>query len=190
MARIEIFVEEPSMKAFLITLLPKIIKHPWTLDENYFIRSFEGKSDLQKNIPKKMEVFNNWHEPVGIIILQDQDSNDCIQLKQKLLGICEEFDNCRKMIRIVCRELESWYLGDMKAIAAAFPDFKYQKYINKTKFRNPDLCNGYDEIRKIVVGFQKVSGAKLIAPHINIEENTSESFQQTIRGFRLFFNQF
>ena len=51
MARIEILVEEPSMKEFLNILLPKILDNDWILNENYFIRSFEGKSDLQKNIP-------------------------------------------------------------------------------------------------------------------------------------------
>lgn len=84
MARIEILVEEPSMKEFLNILLPKILDNDWILNENYFIRSFEGKSDLQKNIPSKVKLLSNWnHEASGIIIMQDQDSSDCKILKKK-----------------------------------------------------------------------------------------------------------
>ncbi|MFN4146878.1 MAG: hypothetical protein ACK4GN_13720, partial [Runella sp.] len=73
MARIEILVEEDSMKEFLSILLPKLIPAPWLLNQNYFIRSFEGKNDLQKNIPTKVRVFSQLpHQRVGIIVLQDQ----------------------------------------------------------------------------------------------------------------------
>ena len=61
MARIEILVEEKSMKELLSVLLPTILPNNWILDENYFIRSFEGKSDLQKNIPSKVKVLSNWN---------------------------------------------------------------------------------------------------------------------------------
>lgn len=65
MARIEILVEEPSMKEFLTILLPNVLEKPWELNNNYFIRSFEGKNDLQKNIPSKVKYLSNWnHESV------------------------------------------------------------------------------------------------------------------------------
>ena len=54
MARIEILVEAPSMKEFLSLLLPRVLNYPWVLNENYFIRSFEGKNDLQKNMKLKI----------------------------------------------------------------------------------------------------------------------------------------
>ena len=149
MARIEILVEEPSMKEFLTILLPKIIDNQWNLNENYFIRSFEGKNDLQKNIPSKVKFLSNWnHEAVGIIILQDQDSSDCKILKKKLINICTQNGDCPKLVRIICRELESWYLGDFVAVNKAYPNFKYRNYINKCKFRIPDNCNAFDELKK------------------------------------------
>lgn len=188
MARIEILVEEASMKEFLSILLPKVISSPWRLNENYFIRSFEGKSDLQKNIPTKVKFLSNWkHEKVGIVIMQDQDSADCKNLKNKLILLCEQNGNCPKLIRIICRELEAWYIGDFRAINKAYSNFNHHNYIHKAKFRIPDNCNAYDELRKILPEFQKVGGAKKIAPNINIEENKSESFQQTITGLLLFF---
>ncbi len=188
MARIEILVEEPSMKEFLTILLPNVLDNQWNLNGNYFIRSFEGKNDLQKNIPSKVKFLSNWnHEAVGVVIMQDQDSSDCKILKQKLLNICNQNGNCPKLVRIICRELESWYIGDFVAVSKAYPSFKHQNYINKSKFRIPDNCNAFDEIKKIVPDFQKVGGAKKIAPFINVEINKSESFQQTISGLIRFF---
>ncbi len=188
MARIEILVEEPSMKEFLTILLPKVIDKPWKLNENYFIRSFEGKNDLQKNIPSKVKVLSNWtREAVGIVIMQDQDSSNCKVLKNKLLDICNQNGNCPKLVRIVCRELESWYIGDFEAVNKAYPRFKYQSFIKTAKYRIPDICNASNEIKKIIPEFQKVGGAKKIAPFINIENNKSESFRQTISGLKRFF---
>lgn len=189
MARIEILVEEPSMKEFLTILLPNILTKKWHLNENYFIRSFEGKNDLQKNIPSKIKFLSNWnHEAVGIIIMQDQDSSDCKVLKQKLLDICNQNGNCPKLIRIICRELESWYLGDFSAINKAYPNFKHQNFINKAKYRIPDNCNASDELKKILPEFQKVGGARNIAPFIDINQNRSESFKQTVTGVLRFFD--
>ncbi|MFZ4545514.1 MAG: DUF4276 family protein [Saprospiraceae bacterium] len=189
MARIEILVEEPSMKEFLGILLPKVIQEPWVLNKNYYIRAFEGKNDLQKNIPNKVKYLSNWnHEKVGLVVMHDQDSADCKILKQKLVDLCEQNGNCPKLVRIVCRELESWYIGDFEAVHRAYQNFKFQNYIKKSKFRIPDNCNAYDELRKLVPEFQKVGGAKKIAPFIKIEENTSVSFQHMIRGLITFFD--
>ncbi len=188
MARIEILVEEPSMKEFLIILLPNVLDNHWILNENYFIRSFEGKNDLQKNIPSKVKFLSNWnHEAVGVVIMQDQDSSDCKVLKQKLINICDQNGNCPKLVRIICRELESWYIGDFVAVNKAYPSFKYQNYVHRSKFRIPDNCNASDELKKILPEFQKVGGAKKIAPFITIKENKSESFKQTITGLIRFF---
>lgn len=189
MARIEILVEEPSMKEFLTILLPNILDPKWNLNQNYFIRSFEGKNDLQKNIPSKVKLLSNWsHEATGVVIMQDQDSSDCKVLKQKLVDICNQNGNCPKLVRVICRELESWYIGDLAAVNKAYPNFKYQNYKHRAKFRIPDNCNASDELKKIVPEFQKVGGAKKIAPYINIKENKSESFKQTVSGLVRFFD--
>lgn len=182
MARIEILVEEPSMKEFLNIFLPRVLDDYWVLNQNIFIRSFQGKSDLQKNIPSKIKAYSHWHEPIGVVILQDQDSNDCIELKKRLIELCQNNGDCPTLVRIVCRELESWYLGDFEAIGKSYPGFKFEKHINKSKFRDPDTCNAYHDLKKILPEFQKVDGAKRIAPNINITNNRSNSFHQTIRG--------
>jgi hypothetical protein len=187
--RIEILVEEPSMEAVLKELLPKILPAPWELGVNCFIRSHEGKSDLKKSIPKKMKVFSHFYEPTGIVILHDQDSADCKKLKQDLLKLCTDNGNCPVLIRIICRELEAWYIGDFEAVQAAYPKFKAEKNKQKATYRNPNaLVNASEEVKKLVPDFQKGSGAKRIAPHLSPSSthNTSESFQQFLSGLKKF----
>lgn len=185
--RIEFLLEEYSMKVFLEILLPRILPDEIKLNEHYFLRAHEGKSDLKKSIPKKISAFNNSNTEVGVVILQDQDSNDCMMLKNELVSLCElPNSNVRSLVRIVCRELEAWYLGDMDAMQKAYPKFIAHKYKNKAKFRYPDDSNASDEIKKILPTFQKVEGARRISPHINVEMNRSPSFHQFVNGLKLF----
>lgn len=186
MARIEILVEEPSMAEFLRIILPNLLPAEWVIDNNIFIRKHQGKSDLRKSIPVKLKAFSHWHEPIGFIIMQDQDSNDCRLLKQELIDLCSPHKNIPTLIRIVCRELESWYIGDMEAIQKAYPEFKARTYSSKSKFRNPDLCNAKDELKKILPAYQETSAARNITPHISINTNRSESFRQFVNGLLVF----
>jgi len=121
-----------------------------------FLRPHEGKSDLQKSIPKKIQAFNNAHPPIGIFILHDQDSNDCKKLKEELVALCTKpGNNVKFVVRIVCRELEAWYLGDMKAIEKAYPTFKAKHHINKAVFRNPDEPQAAAELKKFYLVLKK-----------------------------------
>lgn len=190
MDHLEFLVEERSMAEVLKILLPQILPTPWVLNVNYFIRPHEGKSDLQRSIPKKLQGFSqNRNQVTGFIIIQDQDSNDCRQLKQKLVELClaNQAPNIKFLVRIVCYELESWYWGDMQAIQAVFPRFNPMKYQGKAQFRSPDTCpNPKMKLKKIVGNYQQIATAKMIAPHINISNNNSESFRQFISGLLRF----
>lgn len=53
------------------------------------------------------------------VVLIDQDSNDCIVLKDRLSGLCQEGGRENCLVRIVCHELESWFLGDLEAVGQA-----------------------------------------------------------------------
>ncbi len=186
MNRLEILVEEKSMEEFLRIFLPTILPANWQINVNCFIRSFEGKNDLQKWLPKQIKVFSNWHEPIGVIVLHDQDSADCKKLKQKISALITDNGTVPHLIRIVCKELEAWYIGDFQAIQLAYPNINADSYIRKAKFRNPDLCNAADELKKILPEIQKTSAAKKISPFLKSENNKSESFQQFVTGIRNF----
>lgn len=190
MDRLEFLVEERSMAEVLKVLLPRILPASWVLDENYFIRPHEGKSDLKRSIPKKLKGFAQHKEQTtGFIIIQDQDSNDCRQLKQELVALCKanQAPNIKFLVRIVCHELEAWYLGDMKAIQAVFPRFNPARHLKKSQFRLPDTCqNPKTRLKDIVGDYQQIATAQMIAPYIDIEHNRSESFRQFVSGIRKF----
>ncbi len=184
--RIEFLLEEESMKHALEILLPKILPPSYKIGENCFLRPHNGKSDLRNSIPKKVKVFSHFHEETKLVILHDQDSNDCKALKKDLKKLCEDNGNCPVLIRIPCRELEAWYLGDMDAIEQAYPTFKASNFRNKEKFRNPDDCRASSELKKIIPTFQKGIAAKKIPKYMSIERNTSESFNQFVNGLKAF----
>lgn len=183
---IEILVEEPSMETFLSAKLPEILPEGYELGVNVFIRPHNGKSDLMKSIPQKVKVFSHYHVPAKIIIIHDQDSNDCKVLKQKILHTCAEHGDCEVMVRIACRELENWYLGDMQAIEKAFPGFNATKHQGKAKFRNPDTCTGSEELGKLVKTFQKGQAARTIPLHMDLSQNRSPSLGHLVSGIQRF----
>jgi hypothetical protein len=188
MDRLEILVEEPSIAEVLRVILPKVLPVGWTLDVNCFVRYHEGKQDLQQSIPRKIRVACKKNITTGFIIVQDQDSNDCRALKAQLVSLCNAAQGNTPIpykVRIVCHELEAWYLGDMDAIEKVFPRFHAIKYRGKKKFRQPDDCvNPKQELKKIVGDYGQIETARAIAAHIDIEGNLSRSFQCFISGLR------
>jgi len=180
---IEILVEEKSMEVFLEGILPTLLPEGFVLNENCFIRPHNGKQELQKKLPLVARAYKHYSKPVIVIVLHDQDSADCIQLKNKLvLLIKDNNDQVRYLVRIVCRELENWYLGDLYALEKAYPETKASRLINKAKYRNPDLTYGSHEIKHLTKDFAKTDCARVISKFMFVEKNTSKSFQVFING--------
>lgn len=192
--RVEFLLEEPSMAEFLKNLLPRILPPTYKIDENVFLRPHQGKNNLLKSIEKKIKGFSNYHENIKFVILHDQDSNNCVDLKNQIINICAQntlfFDKDKFLIRIVCKELESWYLGNFDAIEQAYPSkIKASKYKNDSKYRNPDNTKEKpSELMKKLLpkDFQKVKSAREISKFIATEKNTSTSFQVFVSGLRRF----
>lgn len=184
--RVEILVEEPSMEVVLRHLLPRILPLGYVLDENVFIRPHQGKQDLQRSIPRKVRVFSHFHQPAKLIIVHDQDSHDCMRLKAELRDLCQAHGTCPVLIRIACRELENWYLGDPDALEQVYPAFKAETHRHKRMFRQPDSVQGADVLTRLIAGFQKGDCARRIGPFLAIDTNQSPSFQQLVAGIRAF----
>lgn len=187
--QIEFLLEEPSMQYFLEDLLPFILPEGYALGVNCFLRPHQGKSDLRKSIPRKMQVFSNFHRPAKVIVIHDQDSSDCVELKGQLKELCSIEDACPFLIRIACRELENWYLGDMDALEGLYPKFNAGKYRNSAKYRIIDHVFGATELERLITGFRKTYAAKNIVLYMNtddLSQNRSESFRQTVLGIRNF----
>ena len=173
--RIVFMVEEPSMKALLEILLPQI------LPENVksLIIPHSGKSDLKKSIPIKLRAWQSLSDK--FVIVHDQDSNDCKQLKNDIVSLCVKSRN-ECLVRIVCIELEAWYFGDLKAVSSAYGK-DISQFAMKSKYREPDgIVNAKEEFRKLIPTYQPIEGAKKIAAYMDISRNTSYSFNVFVGG--------
>ena len=172
-------LEERSMKEFLDVLLPQI------LPEGVLFKTIphSGKSDLQQSIPKKLKA---WNTPgTKFVIVQDQDSADCVELKNQLLELARPAGR-EVLVRIACKELEAWYFGDLKAVSQAYGK-DVRGLAEKKKYRVPDqIGNPKRELQQIFPKHQQIDGARRIGKYMSIEENTSQSFRCFVNGVRRF----
>lgn len=195
---LEILVEEQSAKAALEVLVPKIV--PGTPFE---IFGFRGKDALLRQLPRRLAGYAaraKW-ESVRVVVLVDRDAQDCVALKEELekmgraAGLATRTTTSAGFIllnRIVVEELEAWFFGDVPALRAAYPRVP-ASLAQQEAFRDPDAIpggtcqalervlakNGYHKPR-----LQKVQAATDIAPHMDIENNRSKSFQVFRDGLR------
>ena len=167
---------ERSMKFLLEGLLPRIFP-----DMMFLCIAHEGKSDLAKSIPRKLRA---WREPgVRFVVLQDKDQSDCVTLKQKLVTLCADAGRPDTLVRIVCHELEAWYLGEPDALAEAFGDERLRSIGRRARFRDPDSVQQPSRaLKDLVPEFQRVNGARRISDFLSRERNTSTSFQTLLSG--------
>lgn len=179
---IEILTEEPSMEFFLREILPKILPADYKLDINCFIHPHEGKSHLKKSIPRKIRAYPRYGYPVKVLIIHDQDSNDCIKLKHELIDLTFSIVPIPTIIRIACKELENWYLGDLAAIEAVYPETRATVYTGKAKYRNPDLVFGGFELEQMTRNFSKIQASREIPKYMDLANNNSNSFNHLIFG--------
>lgn len=168
-------VEEKSMMTLLSGILPRIVPN----DISFQIIPHEGKSDLEKSIPVKLRA---WNEPnVKFVIVQDQDANDCKELKKKLVDLAKPYGRTF-LVRIACHELESWYFGDIKAIEQAY-NLDWSKIRHKARYRVPDkIVFPKKALKELIPSHSQILGARKIAPYMDISNNTSHSFNVFVSG--------
>lgn len=180
MRTIAFFLEEPSAKEMLQGVLPRLL--PEDVAVRYLV--FQGKQDLEKNLLKKLR---GWRKPEStFVVIRDQDSGDCKEIKAKLVNLCREAGHDGVLIRIACRELESFYLGDLAAIEQGLGIKNLRSRQQSRKFRNPDALNGPAiELRRLSGNaYDKVAGSRAIAPFLNLETNCSRSFNILVSGIK------
>lgn len=166
------------MKEFLQSFLPRLAPG---LD--FACIQHEGKQDLRKSIPRKLKV---WEDAL-FVVLHDNDGSECITLKNRLQQLCEQGGRPDALIRIVCQELESWYLGVPATLASVYHYPKLADISRKRKYRNPDtLSNPSAEVTRLVPEFRKIEGARRMGAVMPLDESqsTSRSFQVFVQGIR------
>lgn len=182
--RLVFLLEEPSMKSLLIELLPRLFPG-WVHQEDFLCIPHEGKSDLDRSIPRKLAA---WKIPGDqFVIVRDNDGAVCTEVKTRLINLCHAHGRPDTLVRLVCQELEGWYIGDLQALALAFEDAKIFSPRNQKKFIQPDTWQKPSvELKRMIPTFQKGSAATLMGKHLAVDEkqNQSESFKFFIQGLR------
>ena len=186
MNHLHIFTEEPSAKILFDAILPKVLPEGVT----YSVYPHQGKQDLEKAVKTTVPSISRI-PGAKILISRDQDVGDCEPIKQNLLEMLESNCHAPYLVRIVCRELEAWYLGDLKAVKAAYPRFNPKLYEGKKEFRDVDSIQTPNQyLLSILPEYKgreylpKLESSTKISPLLDLEANTSTSFRHVISGIK------
>ena len=176
MGRLIFLLEEHSMQAFLDIFLRRL--YP---DLQFLCVPHNGKSHLDRNI---VHTLREWRVPGDrFVIVRDNDGGDCYELKERLQGLCRQGGREDTLIRIVCQELEGWYLGEPDAMADAFGDEQLRNIGRQAAYRNPDARpKPSSDMERLTPRFEKSSGARRMAQHLTREGNRSHSFAVFLNG--------
>lgn len=183
MKELVFLLEEESAKAMLEGLLPRILNP----EIKPRLLAFEGKQDLEKHMVRKMRNYINPY--ARFIVMRDQDATpDCRLVKEALLARCAEAGRQDvALVRIACRELESFYLADLAAVEIGLRMNGLAKQQGIAKFRNPDaMQNPSKELIALTKHrYQKVSGSRVLGQYLEVGNERSSSFKNLIAGIKL-----
>ena len=107
--------------------------------------------------------------------------------KAMLLGLCARAGRQSvSLVRIACHELESFYLADLRAVEVALGLTGLVRHQNSARLRTADRVESPSrELAKLTQrAYQKVSGSRLLGPHLNVANDRSTSFKNLIAGIR------
>lgn len=205
----EICIEDASGKIFLEHMLPKILNEDeatWRvhgykgigrLPKNLTVASNPKKKTLLDKLPTLLRGFARTPGIDAVIIIVDTDDNDCGELLRELNGVVAVTHPVPKVFfRLAIEEMEAWYLGDVLAIKAAYPNAKeaqIQAYVSDS------ICGTWERLADAIVsggasklktdgwpasGVTKCEWAGRITPHMDVEANSSPSFIKFRDGIR------
>lgn len=181
MRQLVFFLEEASAAAMLEGFLPKII--PADVEPRFI--AFEGKQDLERQLLKRLR---GYHHPNAVfVVMRDQDAQpNCKKIKEHLLELCHQAGRQAVLVRIACRELESFYLADLQAVERGLGLSRLASQQRTRKFRDPDhLGSPKEELKKLTKYlYQQVAGSRAIGPHLDPENTRSRSFHNLVSGIR------
>ena len=191
---IEVFVEEESVEEALKILLPRIMAPD---PPGFRIHPFNGKPDMMRKLPQRLRgLANSFPDIYRVLVLLDEDRQDCHDLKRGLEGVATRAGLVTKsaaargqtaqvLNRIVVEELEAWFFGDVDALCAAYPRVP-PTLAARAPYRDPDAIRGgtWEALEQVLqaagyygAGLPKIEVAKAISQHMDPSRNRSRSFQ-------------
>ena len=187
MRELVFLLEEPSAKAMLESLLPRVLQ----VGTTFRCIPFEGKQDLEKQLARKIRSYQK--SEARFIVLRDVDSHpDCTKVKQRLLDLCHESGKANKcLVRLACKELETFYLADLFAVECALSIPGLARQQKSKKFRVPDdLGSPSVELKTLTKArYEKVAGSRAIGEYLQLENERSPSFRNLIAAIRRMENE-
>jgi len=195
---VEFLLEEPSAEAALARLLPKLLPP----ECSWRLHPFQGKTDLLGKLPNRLRGYaQGWlPDDYRIVVLVDADHDDCRVLKRTLEDAASAAGLPTRsavaatgrfvvLNRIAIEELEAWFLGDVEAVASAYPGVPLNLG-QRRRFRDPDAVRGTWEALERVLqdaghfrsGLRKIEAAGHIAAHMEPSRNRSRSFRCFVEG--------
>jgi hypothetical protein len=168
------------------------------------LHCFQGKADLLSKLPARLRGYQSWIPPDWrVIVLVDEDRDDCTRLKQQLEHAARHANLPTKSAvrghrhfhvvnRIAVEELEAWFFGDVEALATAYPGVP-TSLSRRAKFRDPDAITGgtWEALEKVLqsagyfaAGLPKIEVARTIGQHLDPSRNQSRSFRSFVAGLR------
>lgn len=175
-------LEERSAKVMLESLLPRMLD----ARVDFRLIAFEGKQDLEKRMVMRMKGYIN--ADARFLVMRDQDSDpNCMALKSRLVAKCHDSGRgAVSLVRIACRELEAFYLADLKAVEKALAIKGISEKQNVAKFRNPDyLVSPSHELKMLSKSkYEKISGSRDIGLFLDVDNVRSDSFRNLVQGIK------
>jgi hypothetical protein len=186
---IEILTEEESMEIFLREVIFRLKSEGSLPHIKINIRPHEGLSHLKSSLPSKLSQLRENSE-LKMIITLDQDSNDCLELKEYFTSLVKSQNVSfltRVKIRIICRKLENIYFGDPSTLRNSIPKSRQNNFGASKQKANPDSGDGL-RILCDLFGYRikKTDMAKAMGRRISIADNNSSSFNHLINSIRMF----
>ena len=172
MRQLVFLLEEPSARDALQAWVPRWL--PADVRPHFIV--FQGKQDLEKRMVLRMR---HWLLPDSrFLVMRDQDSGNCKQVKAALVERCRTAGHPNAVVRVACRELESFFIGDWEAVAQAFGRPALARLARSATFREPDAIGSpKQELARRLGGYQPCDGARRIAPLVDPAGNRSPSFR-------------
>lgn len=210
----EVLVEDQSGKTALDVLIPKIIgdRHTFKvipyrgigrIPRNLTSHTDASRRQLLDQLPRLLrgygKTFSQYpsNYPAAVILVCDLDAKCLKTFRQELFAVlngCHPKPETRFCIAI--EEVEAWLLGDIPAIRAAYP----RAVINVlNRYENDSICGTWELLADAVcnggsselinkgwqvVGREKSSWSKNIAPRMDVDSNASPSFRYFQRKLR------
>jgi hypothetical protein len=181
------------MHVALESLLPRIVSNT-----TFKFHVFDGKHNLLRNLEARLKgyasMLKSWKE-AGIVILVDEDREDCLMLKAQLEAAAAKAGlgtltnpvkgKVQVLNRIVVEELEAWFFGDHEAVMSAYPKVKARSF-PRSALNAPDAIGGgtWEALERVlnkhgyhIGGLRKSVCAADVSAQMDVNRNNSPSYK-------------